>query len=73
MFFTNPFKSRLPTKAEALDGRAQPVLQAQPHAVHGRPLLPPFLMVRSPFIWGWAVSGEQNGCSGSWMGSGQPR
>ena len=42
MFFTNPFKSRLPTKAEALDGRAQPVLQAQPHAVHGRPLLPPF-------------------------------
>ena len=42
MFFTNPFKSRLPTKAEALDGRAQPVLQAQPHTVHGRPLLPPF-------------------------------
>lgn len=42
MFFTNQFKSRLPTKAEALDGRAQPVLQAQPHAVHGRPLLPPF-------------------------------
>ena len=42
MFFTNPFKSRLPTKAEALNGRAQPVLQAQPHAVHGRPLLPPF-------------------------------
>lgn len=42
MFFTNPFKSRLPTKAEALDGRAQPVLQAKPHAVHGRPLLPPF-------------------------------
>ena len=42
MFLTNPFKSRLPTKAEALDGRAQPVLEAQPHAVHGRPLLPPF-------------------------------
>ena len=42
MFLTNPFKSRLPTKAEALDGRAQPVLQAQRHAVHGRPLLPPF-------------------------------
>lgn len=42
MFFTNPFKSRLPTKAEALNGRAQPVSQAQPHAVHGRPLLPPF-------------------------------
>ena len=42
MVFTNSFKSRLPTKAEALDGRAQPVLQAQPHAVHGRPLLPPF-------------------------------
>lgn len=42
MFFTNPFKSRLPTKAEALAGRSQPLLQAKPHAVHGRPLLPPF-------------------------------
>ena len=42
MFFTNPFKSRLPSRAEALEGRSQPVLNAQPHAVHGRPLLPPF-------------------------------
>ena len=42
MFFTNPFKSRLPTKAEALPGRTEPVLQAQPHAVHGRAIVPPF-------------------------------
>ena len=50
MFFTNPFKSRLPTKAEALGGRAQPILQAQPHAVHGRPRRRRSPMVRSPFI-----------------------
>ena len=42
MFFTNPFKSRLPTKAEALPGRTEPVLQVQPHAVHGRAIVPPF-------------------------------
>lgn len=42
MFFTNPFKSRLPTQTEALAGRKQPILQAQPHAVNGHPLRPPF-------------------------------
>ena len=42
MFFTNPFKSRLPTRDEALAGRSQPILQAQPHAVHARPIVPPF-------------------------------
>ena len=42
MIFSNPFKSRLPEKAEALPGRAQAITTPKPHAVHGRPLLPPF-------------------------------
>ena len=42
MFFTNPFKSRLPTRDEALAGRSEPVLQAQPHAVNGHQIIPPF-------------------------------
>ncbi|MGC6517502.1 MAG: peptide-methionine (S)-S-oxide reductase MsrA [Candidatus Puniceispirillaceae bacterium] len=42
MLFSNPFKSRLPEPAEALPGRADPLWQPKPHAVHGRPILPPF-------------------------------
>ena len=42
MLFSNPFKSRLPEKADALPGRAEPIVSPKPHAVHGRPLLPPF-------------------------------
>ena len=42
MLFSNPFKSRLPERAEALPGRAEPITTPMPHAVHGRPILPPF-------------------------------
>mgnify|MGYP006218745481 CR=1 FL=1 len=42
MFFTNPFKSRLPTAEEALAGRSTPIAVLHPHAVNGQPLLPPF-------------------------------
>ena len=42
MLFSNPFKSRLPERAEALPGRAEPITTPRPHAVHGRPILPPF-------------------------------
>ena len=42
MFFTNPFKSRIPSSAEALTGRDVPIVSLRPHAVHGRPLQAPF-------------------------------
>ena len=42
MFFTNPFKSRLPAPEEALAGRSKPSAVLHPHAVSGQPLLPPF-------------------------------
>ena len=42
MFFTNPFKSRLPAPEEALAGRSMPISVLHPHAVSGQPLLPPF-------------------------------
>jgi peptide-methionine (S)-S-oxide reductase len=42
MFFTDPRKSKLPTAAEALPGRAQPIAVPPRHAVNGAPLQPPF-------------------------------
>lgn len=42
MLFSNPFKSRMPEKAEALVGRAEPIISPRPHAVHGRPITSPF-------------------------------
>ena len=42
MFFTNPFKSRLPTHDEALVGRKRPITVVESHAVKGQPLQPPF-------------------------------
>ena len=42
MFFTNPFKSRIPSTAEALTGRDVPIVSLRPHAVHGRSLKAPF-------------------------------
>ena len=42
MFFTNPFKSRLPEADEALAGRASAILTPGVHAVHGRPIALPF-------------------------------
>lgn len=42
MFFSNPFKSRMPLLKEALPGRAEPVWQGAPHCVLGNATLPPF-------------------------------
>ena len=42
MFFANPFKSKIPSSAEALPGRDTPIVNLRPHAVHGRSLQPPF-------------------------------
>lgn len=42
MFYSNPFKTRLPTAAEALPGRDQPIVSPRPHAVLGSALVPPF-------------------------------
>ena len=42
MFFTNPFKSRLPTQDEALAGRQRPITLVDLHAVKEQPLKPPF-------------------------------
>ena len=42
MFFSDPFKSRLPTADEALAGRDVPIMAPRPHAVNGRPIAAPF-------------------------------
>jgi len=42
MLFSNPFKSRMPEKAEALVGRSEPIINPHPHAVHGRTITAPF-------------------------------
>ena len=42
MIFANPFKSKIPSSAEALPGRDTPIVNLRPHAVHGRSLQPPF-------------------------------
>lgn len=41
--FSRSMKSVLPTRAEALPGRAKPIATAQTHAITGRPIHPPFL------------------------------
>ncbi len=40
--FRRTAKSRMPSAETALPGRAEAVLDPQPHFVHGRPLAPPF-------------------------------
>lgn len=42
MFFTKSRPQRLPTAAEALPGRPDPIPTADVHFVNGRPLQPPF-------------------------------
>ena len=42
MFFSDTFKSRLPTADEALAGLDVPIIAPRPHAVHGRPIAAPF-------------------------------
>ena len=42
MLFANPFKTQLPSAAEALPGRSVPIVQPGPHAVLGSAMAPPF-------------------------------
>ena len=42
MLFANPFKARMPLKAEALAGRSVPVWDGAPHCVLGTPTMGPF-------------------------------
>ena len=42
MLFANPASLRMPTAAEALPGRAEPLPAPPGHFVHGRPTAPPF-------------------------------
>lgn len=42
MFFVDPAKTRMPTAAEALPGRADPMVVPEVHFVNGHRLLPPF-------------------------------
>lgn len=42
MLFANPDSLRMPTAAEALPGRAEPLPAPPGHFVHGRPIAPPF-------------------------------
>ena len=68
MFFTNPFKSRMPSHAEALPGRNVAIMSPHPHAVHGRPITAPFpeghksVMIGMGCFWGaerlfWQLEG----------------
>ena len=68
MFFTNPFKSRMPSQAEALPGRNVAIMSPRPHAVHGRPITAPFpeghksVMIGMGCFWGaerlfWQLEG----------------
>ena len=68
MFFTNPFKSRIPSQAEALPGRKVAIMSPRPHAVHGRPITAPFpeghksIMIGMGCFWGaerlfWQLDG----------------
>lgn len=68
MFFSNPFKSRLPLSEEALPDRLTPIVNPRPHAVHGRPIAPPFpaeyiqLYLGMGCFWGaerlfWTIDG----------------
>lgn len=68
MLFSNPFKSRMPEKAEAFPGRADPILSPRPHALHGRPIQAPFpaghkiITVGMGCFWGaerlyWQIDG----------------
>lgn len=68
MFFTNPFKTRLPVTAEALPGRDMPIAELRPHTVLGTCLTPPFpedlsrLVVGMGCFWGaerlfWQLDG----------------
>ena len=42
MLFANPASLRLPSAAEALPGRDEPMPVPTAHHVHGRPIVPPF-------------------------------
>ena len=42
MLFSNPFKARLPLKAEALPGRSAPIFDGGAHCVLGTPTIGPF-------------------------------
>ena len=42
MLFSNPFKSRMPLKAEALPGRSAPIFDGGAHCVLGTPTTGPF-------------------------------
>ena len=42
MLFSNPFKARLPLKAEALPGRSAPIFDGGAHCVLGTPTTGPF-------------------------------
>jgi len=68
MFFTNPFKTRLPVKAEALSGRHMPIGELRLHCVLGTALEPPFpdhlsrLVIGMGCFWGaerlfWQMDG----------------
>ena len=68
MFFTNPFKSRMPSQAEALPGRKVAIMSPRPHAVHGRSITAPFpeghksILIGMGCFWGaerlfWQLDG----------------
>ena len=51
LFFTNPFKSRLPAPEEALAGRSTPIAVLHPHAVSGQPCCHLFQRDTGKSIW----------------------
>ncbi len=68
MFFSHPWKTRLPHAEEALAGRSEPIMVPGRHTVLGRPLGPPFpeacqqVLLGLGCFWGaerlfWTVEG----------------
>jgi peptide-methionine (S)-S-oxide reductase len=52
MYLVDPAKLRMPTPAEALPGRADPMPVPEVHFVHGRRLIPPFPEGLEPAMFG---------------------
>ena len=61
--FTKPFKLKLPTPAQALPGRAQPMRVPATHFVNGAPLEPRTVTCARRSS-AWAASGAPRKCSG---------
>ena len=69
MLFSNPFKNRLPSDAEALAGRDVAIWDGAPHCVLGTPTMGPFSDHLKTVQLGLGCFWGAEGCSGKSKGS----